>query len=93
LLAVWQGGSLGRGVPHFGRTPTQPIGGGHARVPSRGALGLPQHPADGPPGGSCPPNEAFCSSGDESTPVEKGEPRAESDCGPATSSESEEGNE
>jgi len=39
------------------------------------------------------PNEASSSSGDESTPLEKGEPRAESECGPATSSGPEEGNE
>ena len=39
------------------------------------------------------PNEDSSSSGDESTPLEKGEPRAASECGPATSSESEEGNE
>jgi len=39
------------------------------------------------------PNEDSSSSGDESTPLEKGEPRAGSECGPATSSESEEGNE
>ena len=39
------------------------------------------------------PNEDSSSRGDESTPLEKGEPRAESECGPATSSESEEGNE
>ena len=39
------------------------------------------------------PNEESSSSGDESTPLEKGEPRAGSECGPTTSSESEEGNE
>jgi len=39
------------------------------------------------------PSEDSSSSGDESTPLEKWEPRAESECGPATSSESEEGNE
>jgi len=39
------------------------------------------------------PNEDFSSSGDESTPLEKKGPRAESECGSATSSESEEGNE
>jgi len=39
------------------------------------------------------PNENSSSSGDESTPLEQGEPRAGSECGPATSSESEGGNE
>jgi len=39
------------------------------------------------------PNEDSSSSGDESTPLEKGEPRAGSECGPETSSESEERNE
>jgi len=39
------------------------------------------------------PNEDSSSSGDESTPLEKGEPRAGPDCGPATSPESEKGNE
>jgi len=39
------------------------------------------------------PNEDSSSSGDESTPLENGEPRAESECGPGTSAESEEGNE
>ena len=39
------------------------------------------------------PNEDSHSSGEESTPLEKGEPRAGSEGGPATSSESEEGNE
>jgi len=38
-------------------------------------------------------NEDSISSGDESTPIEKGEPRAGPEYGPATSSESEEGNE
>jgi len=39
------------------------------------------------------PNEDSSSSGDQSTPLEKGEPQAEPEGGPATSSESEEGNE
>jgi len=39
------------------------------------------------------PNEDSSSSGDESTQLEKGEPRAGPECGTATSSESEEGNE
>jgi len=38
-------------------------------------------------------NEDASSRGDESTPLEKREPRAGSECGPETSSESEEGNE
>jgi len=38
-------------------------------------------------------HEEFSSSGEESTPLEKGEPQTEPECGPATSSESEEGNE
>ena len=37
--------------------------------------------------------EDFSSSGEESTPLEKGEPQTEPECGPATSSESEKGNE
>jgi len=39
------------------------------------------------------PNEDSSSSGDESTPIEKGKPRAGPEYGPATSSESEERNE
>jgi len=39
------------------------------------------------------PNEDSSSSGDESTPLEKGEPPAGPECGPATSPESEKGNE
>jgi len=39
------------------------------------------------------PNEDSSSSGEESTPLEKGKPQAEPECGPATSSEYEEGNE
>jgi len=39
------------------------------------------------------PDEDSNSSGDESTPLEKGEPLAGPECGPATSSVSEEGNE
>jgi len=39
------------------------------------------------------PNEDSSSTGDESTPLEKGEPRAGSEGGPETSSESEEGSE
>jgi len=39
------------------------------------------------------PNGDSSSSGDESPPLEKGEPRAGSECGLATSSESEEGSE
>jgi len=39
------------------------------------------------------PKEDSSSSGEESTPLEKGEPQTEPECGPATSSESEEGNE
>jgi len=39
------------------------------------------------------PNEDSSSSGDESTPLEKGEPPAAPKCGPALSSESEKGNE
>jgi len=38
-------------------------------------------------------NEDSRSSGEESTPLEKGEPQTEPECGPATSSESEEGSE
>jgi len=38
-------------------------------------------------------HEDFSSSGEESTPLEKGEPQTEPECGPATSSESEDGNE
>jgi len=41
LLAVWQGGSLGRGVPRLGRTPTRPIGHSRSVVPSQDVLGLP----------------------------------------------------
>ena len=37
------------------------------------------------------PSEDSSSNGDELTPLEKGEPRAGPECGPATSSESEEG--
>jgi len=37
--------------------------------------------------------EDTSSSGEESTPLEKGEPQIEPECGPATFSESEEGNE
>jgi len=36
------------------------------------------------------PNEDSSSSGEESTPLEKGKPQTEPECGPATSSESEE---
>ena len=39
------------------------------------------------------PKEDSSSSGENSTPLEKGEPQTEPECGPATSSESEEGNE
>jgi len=39
------------------------------------------------------PNEDSSSSGEESMPIEKGEPQTEPECGPATSSESKEGNE
>jgi len=39
------------------------------------------------------PDEDSSSSGEESTPLEKGEPQTEPECGPATSSESKEGNE
>ena len=39
------------------------------------------------------PYEDSCSSGDESTPLENAEPRAGYECGLATCSESEEGNE
>jgi len=39
------------------------------------------------------PDEESGSSGGESTPLEKGEPQTEPECGPTTSSESEEGNE
>jgi len=39
------------------------------------------------------PNDDSSSSGEESTPLEKGKPPAGTECGPATSSESEEGNE
>jgi len=39
------------------------------------------------------PNGDSSSSGEESTPLEKGDPRAGPECGQATSSESEEGNE
>jgi len=39
------------------------------------------------------PHEDFSSSGEEPTPLEKGEPQTEPECGPPTSSESEEGNE
>jgi len=39
------------------------------------------------------PDEDFSSNGEDSTPLEKGEPQTEPECGPATSSESDEGNE
>jgi len=39
------------------------------------------------------PDEDSSSSGEESTPLEKGEPQTDPEGGPATSSESEEGNE
>jgi len=39
------------------------------------------------------PNHEFSSSGDESTPLEKGEPPAGPECGPATSYKSDEGSE
>jgi len=39
------------------------------------------------------PNDDSSSSGDESRPLEKGEPSAGQECGPATCSESEEENE
>jgi len=48
LLAVWQGGPIGRGVPRLGRTRTRPIGHTQSVVPSRDVLGLPRHPASGP---------------------------------------------
>jgi len=38
------------------------------------------------------PDEKSSSSGEESTPLEKGESQTEPECGPATSSDSEEGN-
>ena len=39
------------------------------------------------------PDEETSSSGEESTPLEKGEPQTQPECGPATFSESEEGSE
>jgi len=39
------------------------------------------------------PSEDSSSSGEESTPLEKGEPQAEPECGSANSSDFEEGNE
>jgi len=94
LLAVWQGGSLGRGAPNFGRT----------RLRDRLAAAMRWSPLGAPSGSRntqrmgrraavATPNEDSIFSGDESTPLEKGEPRAGSECGPATSSESDAGNE
>jgi len=39
------------------------------------------------------PHEDSSSSGEESTPLEKGEPQTKPECGPTTSCESKEGNE
>jgi len=60
-------------------------------------LGTSSGSRDTPPAGRrvavATPREDSSSSGEESTPLEKGEPQTEPECGPATSSESEEGNE
>ena len=53
LLAVLQGGSLGRVVPHVGRLPTIPVGDGQSLVLSRDALEIPRYPADGPVSSRC----------------------------------------
>jgi len=60
-------------------------------------LGTSSGSRDTPPVGrrvaDATPHEGSSSSGEESTPLEKGEPQTEPECVPATSSESEEGNE
>jgi len=60
-------------------------------VSSRDILGLPRYPASGP--AVATPHEDSSSSGEQSTPLEKGELQTEPECGPATSSVSEEENE
>jgi len=61
--------------------------------PLRTSLGSRDILRTGPRVAMATPDEETSSSGEESTSLEKEEPQNEPECGPATSSESEEGNE